>query len=107
MNKCYAAVTWPSRSDTTQNGASHMRAAKLDEDSNDLWQLRTYIKGLDGSTTETVLHFYKPLKAGTLEIIRVNVGRDGSVEPLDFTPQEVGVSVKLDWKSGGEHEIEI
>ena len=59
----------------------------------------------DNTITETILSVPTPLKAGTLEIIRVQVGADGSVIVLDNP--EVGASVTLDWKNGTEHEIEM
>jgi len=56
--------------------------------------------------TTTTLKLEEPLKAGTLRIIRVHVDTDGSLVP-DDTNQEVGASVELDWKQGGEHEIDL
>lgn len=106
MNKCYAAVTWPSRLDTTQTGPSHIKAARQDDETS-LWELCAYAKLANGTTTATRLKMFKPLKAGTLEIIRVNLGSDGSLEPLDFDSHEMGVSVQLDWNSGNDHNIFI
>jgi hypothetical protein len=56
--------------------------------------------------TKTTLTVAEPVQAGTLRLVRVHVRGDGGLEP-DNNDQEVGVTVELDWKQGGEHEIEI
>ena len=59
----------------------------------------------DGKVTETVLSFPYALQAGKMEIVTVEVQNDGSVAVVGNA--EVSVSVTLDWKDGGEHEIEL
>lgn len=59
---------------------------------------------MNGKYTENVLSFPSPLKAGELRIAKVTLHSDGSFES---NTQSVGVSVKLDWKPGGQHDIEI
>ena len=46
----------------------------------------------------------RELKAGRLKLIKAKLKADGS---LVVTNASVGVSVKLDWKPGGSHDIDI
>lgn len=85
------AVTMPSR-DT--------QAAASDEG---LWQVKVYVD-LGGKTTENVLHISEPLRAGRVKIIKGVIKDDGSITTES---PEVGVSVTLDWKPGGSHDVEI
>lgn len=101
-DQCYTLVAMPSKDAETPNGQSVMRSAKEEPS---YWDLRCYATLMSGSVTETVLSIHKPLEAGTLEIIRINMNADGSMEPLNNN--EVGATVKLDWNEGSEHEIEI
>ena len=57
-----------------------------------------------GSITKTVLSFKKPLRAGQLKIVKGWIDDDGVVRTDDST---VGVSVTLDWESGGEYHPEF
>lgn len=106
MNRCYSVVAWPSRGYSEDNPQSPSLKPSATREQEAFWELRCYVPLPNGKTTETVLSSYKPLKAGTLEVVRVNMRSDGSLEPLDET-QEVGASVTLDWKEGGEHNIDI
>ena len=87
---CFCSVNFPSRDAAT-------RAAETPS----LWQFRVYLTKTDGTVTETVLDISEPLKAGDLKIIKGELDGEGSVRPYDST---VGVSVTLDWNSGGEYE---
>jgi len=68
-----------------------------------IWHFHIYVK-IDGKTTQNILSFKEPLKAGTIKIAKVTLQPNGS-----FTSDNpsVGVSVKLDWKPGGSHDVEI
>lgn len=101
MDRCYAMVALPSR-DTVASG---MMPIKRQTASSALWELKTYVTLPDGKVTETILSVNTPLKAGTLEIIKVQLNDDGSVTPVQTT--QVGASVTLDWKEGTNHEVEI
>lgn len=48
--------------------------------------------------------YENPLKAGEMQIIKVKLNDEGGV--VTENP-EVGVSVELDWKPGGDFDIEI
>ena len=65
--------------------------------------MKVYVQ-TGGKTTENVITVNDPLRAGCMRIIKVRMKDDGSVEAV--TP-EVGVSVTLDWKPGGSHDVEI
>lgn len=101
MDQCYALVTLPSR-DAAPAGItpSTKQAATVS-----LWELKAYVKRADGTITETILSVDTPLKAGTLEIIKVALNEDGSLTPIQTT--HVGATVTLDWKEGSSHEVEI
>lgn len=86
---CLYAVTLPSPDGTRADAG--------------LWRMKVYVKK-DGKITENVVSVNDPLPAGDIRIIRVRMKDDGSVEAVT---SEVGVSVTLDWKPGGSHDIEI
>lgn len=68
-----------------------------------IWSYHVYV-AVNGKITETKLYVREPLKAARLKIIKANLNPDGSVTT---EAPEVGVSVTLDWKPGGDYEIEI
>lgn len=86
------AVTMPSRD-----------ALPASADGDGLWQVKVYVD-LGGKTTENVLHIREPLRAGRVKIIKGVIKDDGSITTES---PEVGVSVTLDWKPGGSHDVEI
>ena len=88
--QCFCTVNFPSRDEVEGNEP--------------FWQFYVYVTKNDGTITETVLNVYKPLKAGELQIVKAYLDEDGVAYPTDAT---VGVSVTLDWNSGGEHDIEL
>ena len=96
--QCYAAVAFPSR-DPVYSSVPAKRNPAADTG---LWQLTAHTRRTDGTITETKLSFNTPLKAGTMEIIKVYLKDDGS---LGTTDAEVGVTVTLDWKSGTTQEL--
>ena len=65
-----------------------------------LWEFHIFLPQPDGTTTRTVLGIKEPLRAGQFKIIKARIGENGQVEPEAPT---VGVSVTLDWKSGGTY----
>ena len=99
---CYAMVSLPSRSAAAAPAPALLPEAKKEAG---YWQLKVYVRKPDNTVTETVLSVDYPLLAGRLEIIKVELHEDGSVVPL--ANSHVGASVTLDWKAGGEHEIDI
>ena len=94
---CYVTVNFPSR----DVGA----ASKADgEESPALWQMRVYATLPGGSVTESVLQVKEPLQAGRVKIIKCRMNRQGEAVPADAS---VGLAVRLDWQSGGEHIIDL
>lgn len=73
------------------------------DDSDGIWSYHVYVTS-NGKITETKLYIREPLKASQLKIVKVKLEPDGSLTTED---PEVGVSVELDWKPGGDYEIEI
>lgn len=68
-----------------------------------IWRFEVYIT-LNGSTTKSTLSVSEPLQAGDLKIIKARIADDGRIVT---TASDVGVSVTLDWKEGGSHDIEV
>ena len=101
-NWCYAAVAFPSRDEIAascpQRGVCRQATA---DDS--LWALDAFVQLPNGTVTKTHLTIQRPLKASTLQIIRVYMQDDGSLVPVQKT--EVGASVTLDWKEGTTQEL--
>ena len=106
--KVFCSVNFPSKNAEATRTIIETEEPFLSEPSEtSLWEFRVYVprKGSSGSTiTESILRLKKPLRAGALKIIKVRLLPDGSVEP--YSP-EVGVSVSLDWKSGGVYNPEL
>lgn len=90
------AVTLPSRDNINANSMN--RAAEQG-----IWQFHV-ITRMNGRYTESILHLNTPLEAGQLRILKVRLQPDGRV--VTDLP-DVGISVKLDWQPGGEHDIEM
>lgn len=83
-------------------GFPSLDKAKTD-DADGIWSFHVYVT-MNGKITETKLYIKEPLKASQLKIIKLNLNGDGSVTT---DAPEVGISVTLDWKPGGDYEIEI
>lgn len=69
------------------------------------WSVTVTADLADNRRTTTTLTVGEPLKAGTLRIIKLPMNKQGGLEPDE--DQEVGASVTLDWRDGGEHEVEM
>ena len=69
------------------------------------YEAKVYVDMPDGTTTETVLTLREPLNSGQLKVVKLELQLDGQVKPVGTG--EVGVSVTLDWKDGGTHDIEL
>lgn len=95
---CFCSVNFPSRDEAPA------AVSKRAPSEATLWQFKVYLTKADGTVTETVLSIDEPLKAGDLKIIKGDFDDDGAVRPYDST---VGVSVTLDWNSGGEYHEEL
>ena len=92
------AATFPSRDAAPEVSPLPMRRTP-----GTLWRIYVYVR-MNGKITQTTLSVAEPLRAGQLRIIKGVIKPDGSVAT---NTQSVGVSVKLDWKPGGQHDIEV
>lgn len=90
---CLYTTGFPSRSDISA----------VPNPEKGIWQFYVYAK-IGGKYTETRLSVKDPIKAADLKIIKAKLNGDGSVT---VNAPDVGVSVTLDWKPGGNHDIEI
>lgn len=102
-DQCYAMVSFPSRDSLETPSAPLPGAVCAPKADDSLWQLRAYVKLPDGKVTENILTINQPLKASTLEIIKVYMMDDGTLVPVQKSM--VGASVTLDWKEGGVHDV--
>ena len=95
---CYTSVNFPSKD------AAPAAIGRRADGASTLWQFKVYLTKTDGTVTETILDITEPLRAGDLKIIKGSLDSDGAVRPYDPT---VGVSVTLDWGSGGDYNEEL
>lgn len=96
----YCAVAFPSHAKTTGAKGNNTRA----NSNNGLWNVDIYADMPNGSITKTVLTLSEALKAGDIKVIRVKVNDDGGISTTD---SNVGASVTLDWKKGGEYNPDL
>lgn len=90
---------------TTTATTPHDNAATRDADEKSaLWQMKVYVRLTNGKTTESILSIADPLRAGQLRIIKAAIRDDGGI--ITHT-HNVGVDIELDWKPGGDHNIDI
>jgi hypothetical protein len=69
------------------------------------WEV-AFTTGLPGNRhTTTTLTVNEPLRAGTVRIIKAKMKPQGGLDPEDES--EVGATVALDWKDGGDQDVEI
>jgi hypothetical protein len=101
----FTSVTFPSiepHSTRTVIETEEPFIANADEEA--LWEIRVYVPHENGSKDEYVLGIKEPIRAGQYKIIRVRMGENGAI--ISESP-EVGVSVTLDWKPGGEYNPDL
>lgn len=80
---------------------SVMRA--VNDNTTEYWQMHVYVTR-NGNTTRNVLSVREPLAAGEPKILKATISDNGEII---YNGAEVSVSVTLDWKPGGDHNIEI
>ena len=95
----YCGIAFPSRMEAPGTIDPDVAAAK-----GAVWRVVILSDLPDGTTTRSVLYMTEPLKAGDIRVIRIHVNDDGGVSTSD---SNVGASVTLDWKKGGEYNPEI
>ena len=98
----YCGVAFPSHAATTAAKAIIPAATRADD--NALWHVVILADMPDGTVTRTVLSLSDALRAGDIRVIRVRVNDNGGISTTD---SNVGASVTLDWKKGGEYNPEL
>ena len=83
---CLATVGMPSRDDAP-------------------WTMTVRAKLIGNRYATSTVTLEEPLKAGDVRVLRLRMNEDGSLGGGDN--QEVGISVTLEWKDGGDHELEL
>lgn len=102
---CFCSVNFPSPEPQFNRTVIETEDPFVSESTEEaLWQFRAYVSQPDGTVTESLLSVKEPLRAGQLKIIKAYMDDNGAVRTDDT---EVGVSVTLDWKEGGQHDIGI
>lgn len=91
-------------SSATDKPATDRAATPSATDKPALWQMKVYVRLRTGSVTESILSMHEPLRAGQLRILKATIRDDGGI--VSTTP-DVGIAIRLDWKPGGSHEVEI
>lgn len=69
-----------------------------------IWEMDLYTQLPDGKYVKNILYLKEPLQAGSMKVIKVKLDDEGRVTSDN---PEVGVSVELDWKPGGDFDVEI
>ena len=94
----YHAVCFPSRDEPLVRAAEQGSAS--------LWEMDVYTQLPDGSYVKNTLSMRTPLEAGCMRIIKVSLDKNGEIVN-NKANADVGVSVTLDWKPGGDYDIEM
>ncbi len=87
--QCFAAICLPSSDNPKEDGA--------------YYSLDVLVTRPDSTITQNIITINSPLMAGNLKIIRCKLLPDGRLDPEENT--EVGITVTLDWKQGGQHDV--
>lgn len=94
----YHSVCFPSVDE------AEMRSGGTSDSEGSLWEMELYTQLPDGKYVKNILYMKEPLQAGMMKVIKVKLTDEGEV--VSDNP-EVGVSVELDWKPGGDFDIEM
>lgn len=68
------------------------------------WQITILATTASGSVTRTVLNIREPLRPGDIRIFTVNIDGDGAARTNN---SNVGATVTLNWKPGGEYNHDL
>lgn len=101
-NLCFCAVNFPS----SEEGMRTVIETDFEDEKSSqvFWKFKVYVTCENGTITESILNVKNPQHAGQFRILEAYMGDEGEII-TDNT--EVGVSVTLDWKEGGDHDIDI
>lgn len=95
----YYTVCFPSANTAISRSADDPAEAQ-----GSIWEMDVYTQLPDDKYVKNTLYIKDALKAGEMQVIKVKLTDEG--ELVSDNP-EVGVSVELDWKPGGDFEVEI
>ncbi len=68
------------------------------------WTTYLYVRLASGEVTKNELYVRSPLRAGELKVLKIRLNDRGEAVADE---REVGVSVTLDWKPGGDFDVEM
>lgn len=104
---CFAAVHMPSKDNgrRTKLVVEDPTLIDSEESAETWWRLKCYLTLKDDTVTETVLGVRKPIRAGSLMVLRASADNTGRVIPQSAVM--AGVSVQIDWNDGGSHVIDL
>lgn len=80
------------------------RDGDLSQAEGSLWEMDAYTRTAEGKYVKNTLYIKEPLRAGAMLVVKVKLQNDGT---LTTDNPEVGVSVELDWKPGGDFDVEM
>ena len=100
--QCFCTVNFPSHK--LSKGTRDKDSSSSNDDGEVLWQFIVRATMEDGSVTESVLGVGESLDAGHLKFLHAMMDGKGGLKPFE---QEVAVSVTLDWKEAGHHDIPL
>ena len=96
---CFCSVHYPSQDPASSRTIIETEDPFIAEDEKTtVWHYECYVTLTDGTITKTDLNIMKPLRPGQLKIIKGWLDNTGGVHTLDTA---VGISVTLNWNSGG------
>lgn len=93
---CFPSANTPEQR-TTRDG-------DLSQAEGSLWEMDAYTRTAEGKYVKNTLYIKEPLRAGAMLVVKVKLQNDGT---LTTDNPEVGVSVELDWKPGGDFDVEM
>lgn len=80
---CYGTACFPSRDSLVTNDY--------------VWRMKVYVQTAEDKIAENTLTIKTPLRASSLRILKIKIGRNGEARALN---NDVGASVDLDWHGG-------
>jgi hypothetical protein len=105
--QCFCTVNFPSKnpSGPSTRFVTEVEDPRASIDAPDaLWELHVYAFLADGTVTKSVIGVKNPLLAAQLKILHARMSSDGSLESDE---PGLAVSVTLDWKEAGHHEVPL
>lgn len=70
------------------------------------WSVNVTATLLDNRYVTSTITVNQPLQAGTLRVLKMKMGNSGELNPEEGQ-QEIGVTVEVDWKTGGDQDVDV